>query len=405
MTAVFPSSQHESAVFEFSGHGSADLVVDAIYSGGTAKNIAADPISKLLPVGNSGGIRIRGTTAEPSIVALITSGQDLDWPDHLDPETGVLTYFGDNKSPGKELHRTGRGGNVVFRNLFDAAHGGPNSRADVPPILVFQKAGPGRDYRFLGLAVPGTGSTDYTNDLVGVWRSKGALRYQNYRAMFTILDVPIVPRKWINDILSGEPIGAGTPPAWRDWRRGGVLRALRAPRATEHRNKAEQQPVSNVDRDLLTAIHEHFQERPTDFEHFAADLVKMHLPDVASLDVTRRSRDGGRDAIGLYRVGVGAGGILLDFSMEAKCYAPGNSLGVRELSRLISRLRHRQFGILVTTSHLDLQAYKELKEDEHPIVVIAASDIAQIVRSAGLPIGVEWREWLAMTYPPPIDEI
>jgi hypothetical protein len=65
-----------------------------------------------------------------------------------------------------------------------------------------------------------------------------------------------------------------------------------------------------------------------------------------------------RDAIGLYRVGVGAGGILLDFSMEAKCYAPGNSVGVRELSRLISRLRHRQFGVLVTTSHLDLQAYK-----------------------------------------------
>ncbi|MCP1762460.1 O-acetyl-ADP-ribose deacetylase (regulator of RNase III) [Bradyrhizobium japonicum] len=36
--------------------------------------------------------------------------------------------------------------------------------------------------------------------------------------------------------------------------------------------------------------------------------------------------------------------------LEAKCYGSGNSVGVREMSRLISRLRHRQFGVLVTTS-------------------------------------------------------
>jgi hypothetical protein len=44
--------------------------------------------------------------------------------------------------------------------------------------------------------------------------------------------------------------------------------------------------------------------------------------------------------------------ISLDFALEAKCYAPENGVGVKELSRLISRLRHRQFGILVTTSFL-----------------------------------------------------
>jgi hypothetical protein len=33
--------------------------------------------------------------------------------------------------------------------------------------------------------------------------------------------------------------------------------------------------------------------------------------------------------------------------------------GVREMSRLISRLRHRQFGVLVTTSYVDNQAYRE----------------------------------------------
>lgn|GEM_PF-5943694 len=63
--------------------------------------------------------------------------------------------------------------------------------------------------------------------------------------------------------------------------------------------------------------------------------------------------------------------ISLDFALEAKCYARENGVGVKELSRLISRLRHRQFGILVTTSYLGHEAYQELRSDRHPVVVIA----------------------------------
>jgi hypothetical protein len=57
--------------------------------------------------------------------------------------------------------------------------------------------------------------------------------------------------------------------------------------------------------------------------------------------------------------------------------------------------RHRQFGVLVTTSYVDSQAYREIKEDQHPIVVIAASDIVGILRSHGHagPSAVE--SWLA----------
>jgi hypothetical protein len=54
-------------------------------------------------------------------------------------------------------------------------------------------------------------------------------------------------------------------------------------------------------------------------------------------------------------------------------------VGVKKLSRLISRLRHRQFGILVTTSFLGHQAYQELRSDRHPVVVIAGADIAAIL--------------------------
>ena len=50
------------------------------------------------------------------------------------------------------------------------------------------------------------------------------------------------------------------------------------------------------------------------------------------------------------------------------------------MSRLISRIRYRQFGILMTTSYVDSQAYQEVVEDGHPILVITATDIARILR-------------------------
>lgn len=62
------------------------------------------------------------------------------------------------------------------------------------------------------------------------------------------------------------------------------------------------------------------------------------------------------------------------------CYDKNNGVGVKEMSRLISRIRHRQFGILVTTSYINNQAYKEVLEDEHPILLVTASDIAAILR-------------------------
>jgi hypothetical protein len=54
-------------------------------------------------------------------------------------------------------------------------------------------------------------------------------------------------------------------------------------------------------------------------------------------------------------------------------------VGVKETSRLLSRLRHRQFGVLVTTSYLAKQAYEKIVADEHPVVVISAKDISRLL--------------------------
>jgi hypothetical protein len=164
--------------------------------------------------------------------------------------------------------------------------------------------------------------------------------------------------------------------------------------ARDNRTKAEQLPKDSDSITMIETIHAFFLHRPHAFEACAAALARLMLPDIAAMDLTRPSRDGGRDAIGQLRIGHGPTSILVDFALEAKCYLPSNSVGVREVSRLISRLRHRQFGILVTTSFLDTQAYREIKEDGHPIVIIAAADIVALLRINGLSGVDAVSEWL-----------
>ena len=111
----------------------------------------------------------------------------------------------------------------------------------------------------------------------------------------------------------------------------------------------------------------------------------MHDRRVTIDEITRSSVDGGRDAIGRYRLGLEQDPVFADFALEAKCYDPGlnggsaNTVGVKEVARLISRLRHRQFGVLVTTSVIARQAYKEVRQDRHPIIFISGRDITEIL--------------------------
>jgi len=333
------------------------------------------------------------------MLALTSSMNDPDWPDALDRETGVFTYYGDNKKPGRELHDTGRDGNLILQKIFAAARSGQEARSQVPPIFFFAGAASWRDMNFLGLGVPGASDLDSAEELVAIWRTAQGKRFQNYRARFTILDAPVISRAWIDSLIAGEPDGSTEPDAWRTWIKSGRRRALMATRSLEYRSKAEQLPHEEEGTAIIQAIREYFKDNPHAFEHCAAAITRLMLPDVTVLDVTRPSRDGGRDAVGQMRVGTGSSGILVDFALEAKCYSPPNSVGVRDMSRLISRLRHRQFGVLVTTTWVDLQAYKEIKEDQHPIVVISAADIVEILRRNGRGSVAAVGAWLAEEFP------
>jgi hypothetical protein len=376
----------------------ADLVVDAVYEGGVSGNVSDDPLGRLLPCGNQGGFRYKkGLDKDPLFVVLYSDLADPDWPDVLDVELGRFTYWGDNKRAGQQLAATKRGGNQILQTMFDRLHGAVEERRRIPPFFIFTKGAKGRDVVFRGLAVPGAPGVTANDDLVAVWRTgEAGKRFQNYRALFSVLDVPVVTRAWIEDLLAGIRNGSHAPDAWARWRAGKTATLLTAPASLTARSRAQQLPDES-DRPMIEAITGHFGS-PTDFEACAARIWEMQAGRV-EYTLTRPSRDGGRDAFGTVRVGPESDPVRLEFALEAKRYAFEHAVTVRDLARLISRIRNRMFGVLVTTSFLNPQAYEEFKSDGHPIVVIAARDIVDILKSNGYGDVDSVRAWLTREFP------
>jgi len=380
-------------IFSFDDLPTADLVVDAIYEGGNAGNASSDPIAKLLPgAGNQGGFRASGPGLKKRFVVLYSSGEEGDWPDRLDLNTGQFVYYGDNRTPGHDLHDTTRRGNLLLKAAFENAHGNAAKRAEVPPFFVFTKcptAKSSRSVQFKGLAVPGFPGLPTTEDLVAVWKTTSGERFQNYRAVFTVLNAATVPRFWIDSLASQEVALATAPGALRAWGESGVYSPLTSEPTKVIRTESEQKPDTPLKAAILSRVWAHFKDSPLAFESFAARIYQLTDRRVIIDEITRGSVDGGRDAIGRYLLGLSADPVYAEFALEAKCYRPGsedasaNTVGVREVARLISRIRHRQFGVLVTTSAIARQAYTEVRDDRHPIVLISGRDIAEILIQAG----------------------
>ena len=126
-------------MFPFEDLPNCDLLVDAVYEGGSKGNASDDPIGRIVAVGNQGGFRYAGSPGKRDLklCVLYSELSDPDWPDELNFESGTFVYYGDNKEPGKDLHDTPRRGNLVLRNCFDDLHQG--LRSTIPPFLIFTK--------------------------------------------------------------------------------------------------------------------------------------------------------------------------------------------------------------------------------------------------------------------------
>ena len=377
---------------QFNDLDKADLYVDCIYKGGSAPNMSAEPFHKLIPdCENSGGFRKRlrqDGTGKYAYIVLYTSMEELEWPDFLEEETGIFRYYGDNREPGRELTDTKKKGNKVLEDTFALLNSGI-CLEDIPPFLVFKKTGNGRDVQFLGLAAPGNPKISPDKDLVAFWRTVKDKRFQNYEAYFTILDTGKQPvsRKWIEALIYDHDNSLSlAPDVWKKFVKSGRngIEPLRAPKSYSIPTKYDQLQSDEEGMLCLKTIREHYDGFKQGFEACATDLVCKMDTNFQDFALTRPWRDGGRDAIGKYAISTGGKcnqALKLDCALEAKCYGVNNGVGVREMSRLISRIRYRQFGILVTTSYVDAQAYSEVVEDQHPILIVTASDIAAILRN------------------------
>lgn len=381
-------------IFRHDELGSCDLIVDAIYEGGNNGNVGDNPIHKIMPVGNMGGFRYAGRINSIKYVVLYTSGHNIDWPDTIDSETGIFKYHGDNRTPGKDLHDTKKQGNIILKNIFDSLHSKNNTRQNVPPIFIFEKHPTEysqRSVQFKGICVPGSNQIDSNSDLVAIWKTSDGMRFQNYVAYFTILDVAIITRSWLQDLNNENRISLHKPEPYNNWCSNGKYSALKSQRTLTIRTVKEQLPTNKLEIQMLALIHDYFirDKKARMFEYFAAEIYSMTDQRVIIDEVTRGVVDGGKDAFGRYKIGLDNDPVFTEFALEAKCYQPGfkkkiNTVGVKETSRLISRIRNRQFGVLVTTSAIAQQAYEEVREDNHPIFFISGADVINILIEKGI---------------------
>ena len=374
------------------------LYIDAIYkSDPAARNLGGEVLSKLLNVGNQGGFRFKGNAEKPQLVALFTSGEDIYWRDDLDSSLGIFLYYGDQKTPGKTLLDTKLRGNYILEHVFDyACSDDPLIRKNIPPIFVFKKAH-GRDIQFLGLAVPGIQGKPKKDWLTAVWgANRDGNRFQNYKSFFTILDTAKgcegeknesgINLAWLTDIEHGRAYESRyAPTEWKKYIDRKKFLSLTAFRESYVKSKEEQLPNNNEStrREMLQAIHDYFidKDHGYSFEQFACFIVELLDENVVNVDVTRPFKDGGIDGVGTYRVfGTGTQSVLVDFYLQAKCYNPfSTAVGVKDTARLISRIKDRQFGIMVTTSYVHQQAYQELLDDGHPIVLVTGRTIIDLI--------------------------
>lgn len=276
--------------------------------------------------------------------------------------------------------------------MFSWLHEDDEKRKLIPPFFVFAKyptKNSSRSVQFKGLAVPGAPGVTATEDLVAVWKTTENQRFQNYRSIFTIFDVAKVTRPWIKDIASGNPDSENAPLAWNNWRKKNIYSPLVSISTTVIRSVEMQAPQNKLQEKILKTVFDYFEGSPFIFEAFAAKVFKLFDNKVIIDEITQSSVDGGRDAVGRYLLGLSDDPVYVEFALEAKCYRPpisgqkANTVGVKEVSRLISRLRHRQFGVMVTTSVVGKQAYEEVRSDRHPVIFISGLDITEILIKKG----------------------
>jgi hypothetical protein len=386
----------------------AHLAAGTVYEGGDSGNLSDDPLARLLKGGNSGGFRYCGSVDNLNYLIITINTDSRKWTDTINPESGTVVCYGDNRSPEHGIHDTPRHGNLILKNIFKSLHSSIEPRCHVPPIFLFGKhpnnASP-RSIRFLGLCAPGSPGLEAPNDLRRKQKRFESRPFWNYRATFTLLDIPVIKRAWIHDLETGEKDSPHRPIVWKMWLKSGLYRPLQQGRRYRVRSSDMQLPTDDLRKALLLKLYRYFSSEPYKFLHFAADIYALTDSKITLGRVRRHAHDEPYAIDGNFRLGIDADPVHLGFLVEAKCYNPGigtrkrKSIGVKEILKLLSRLEDPQLGVLVTTSVVTQQAYEAIREQNHPVVCISGTDIIDILMSNNITGVRQLTDWLSDNYP------
>ena len=92
---VFMSASLKTILFDELPN--ADLFIDAVYEGSYDGQLGGEPLSKVVPGGQPRSVFMNGRGDDKRYAVPFTTGEDKDWPDQIDLNTGQFVYFGDNK--------------------------------------------------------------------------------------------------------------------------------------------------------------------------------------------------------------------------------------------------------------------------------------------------------------------
>lgn len=220
-------------IFSYNDLQSADLISGATYESGGG-GFAKEPLHELFKinnfrgVGTQSGIRrskveVKGIDDEAYIV-LVNTHSVVEWKNSYDVKTKILTYYGDNKTPGNDILNTKQRGNITFKKVFSRAYGSPNERKKLPPIFYFERTGTRSDMKFIGLALPYVEGKLKEEVLIEKEFDNNKGSFNNYLAKFTIIPSVSIKRDWLYDLkLNKKEYSPHAPIEWLDFIKKGYL--------------------------------------------------------------------------------------------------------------------------------------------------------------------------------------
>ena len=203
---------------EFEKLREANLIQGAVYKSNGAKNKKGEVLSKLMNCRNSGGFRKKGDYAkkkELKYVVLSSTGRHTEWKDSYNEETNEFLYYGDQYKPGKDIIDTFNRGNEILELVFKNLENG--DRRNIPPFFAFINQEK-RDVKFIGLAVPGSRTKTIKECLIPEKKNTQEGIIRNYKSIFTILDIPTIDRRWLDDLENNFGYESEyAPHEWIEW--------------------------------------------------------------------------------------------------------------------------------------------------------------------------------------------